>query len=108
MLTLGWSLAAPIVSVLIGLIILVASFRLLRDATNVLLEGSPRHIDPADLRQAVEALPRVLGVHDLHTWTITSGYYAMSAHILLREPCSREEAGVLLSDLRRLVRQRYR
>ena len=107
MLTLGWFLVDPIISVVIGLIILVGSYRLVRDAMNVLLEGSPPHVDPVDLQRFIEAFPLVKGVHDIHTWTITSGYHAMSAHVLLGVDCGAAQAQVLLKELRRTIALRY-
>ena len=91
----------------VGILILVGSSRLIRDAVNVLLEGSPAHVDPVELQRAIEAFPRVEGVHDIHTWTITSGYHAMSAHVLLQSRCTLAQAQALLDDLRHMVDDRF-
>ncbi len=74
MLTLGWYVMDPIMGVSIGVLILAGSSRLIWEAVNVLLGGSPSHVDLAELRRDIEAFPLVEGVHDIHTWTITSGY----------------------------------
>ncbi len=108
MLTLGWIIVDPIISVVIGVIILAFSSRLIRDAINVLLEGSPPHVDPVGIQRLIESFPMVRGVHDIHTWTITSGYHAMSAHVLLGPDCTQARAQTLLRDLRRTIAARYR
>ncbi|MGD9696451.1 MAG: cation diffusion facilitator family transporter [Thermoleophilia bacterium] len=81
----GWNLADPIVSVLIGLLVLASSWRVLREATAVLLEAAPEGIDPDALGRRMARVPGVVEVHDLHVWTITSGFPALSAHVLVDE-----------------------
>ena len=83
--TTGWYYADPLVSVGIGLFILPRTWRLLKEATGVLLEGTPSEINLGAVRAAVEAVPGVSGVHDLHVWTLTSGVNAMSLHVVLSE-----------------------
>ena len=107
MLTLGWRIMDPIISVGIGVLVLAGSTRLIRDAVNVLMEGSPAHIDPAELQRAIEGFPLAEGVHDIHTWTITSGYHAMSAHVMLKSKCTQARAQALLDDLRHLAGDRF-
>ncbi len=79
---LGWNWADPIASVLIALLVIYASWTLLRDAVSVLLEGAPRHIDVDAVRDAVLAVPGALAVHDLHIWTIASGRVCLSTHVV--------------------------
>ena len=79
----GWRYADPIVSVLIGLLILASSWTLLRDSLNVLLEATPRGIDASAVGRRMAAADGVLEVHDLHIWTITSGFPALAAHVLV-------------------------
>lgn len=81
MLATGWYLADPILSVGIGLLILWGAWRLLRESVDVLLEATPRGIDPRAVQAAAVAVPGVAGVHDLHVWTVTSGFLAMSGHV---------------------------
>jgi len=81
MLGTGWYLADPILSAGIGGLILFSSWRLLKEAVDVLLESTPKHIDPDSVRAALAATPGVRGVHDLHIWTVTSGLVAMSGHV---------------------------
>jgi cobalt-zinc-cadmium efflux system protein len=72
----------PLVSVLIGFLILYNSFGILRDSVDILLEATPRDIDTGRLVQDVKRVKGVLGVHDLHIWSITQNLRTMSAHIL--------------------------
>lgn len=77
----GWMWADPLTSVLISLIIIFGAWRLILDSVNVLLEGTPAHIDLAAVERTIIETPGVDGVHDLHVWTISSGIDALSAHI---------------------------
>ncbi|MEA2632252.1 MAG: cobalt-zinc-cadmium efflux system protein [Chloroflexota bacterium] len=81
----GNPVADPIVSIVIGLLILVSSWGILNESVNVLLEGVPKGIDMADLERAIAAVPGVLGTHDLHVWTVGSGIVACSCHIVVTE-----------------------
>ncbi len=78
----GWWYADPIISSLIGLLILPRTWNLLKEGVNVLMESVPTDVNPAQLREMILAIEGVLSVHDLHIWTITSGTNAMSAHIV--------------------------
>jgi len=77
----GWLAADPIVSILISIVIIYSSWRLILDSVNILLEGTPSHIDLAAVESAILSTNGVGGVHDLHVWTISSGMDALSAHI---------------------------
>ena len=79
----GWRYADPLISVAIGLLILGSSWALLRDSTNILLEATPRGLDAVDIGQRMAAVEGIVEVHDLHIWTITSGFPALSAHVLV-------------------------
>jgi cobalt-zinc-cadmium efflux system protein len=79
----GWLAADPLVSLLIGVLVLVSSWSILRDSTSILLEAAPRGLDMGSVREALAAHPGVVEVHDLHVWTITSGFPALSAHVLV-------------------------
>jgi cobalt-zinc-cadmium efflux system protein len=81
----GWRAADPLVSAAIGIFIIPRTWRLLRQAVNILLEGTPPHLDLAEIQQAMEQEPGVRRVHDLHVWTLTSGREAMSAHVVVED-----------------------
>ncbi|REC49025.1 cation diffusion facilitator family transporter [Chryseobacterium pennipullorum] len=91
MLTTGWYYADPLISAAIGLLIFPRTWRLLKEAIHVLLEGTPKEVDIQALRQSLEQTPGVKGVHDLHVWSLTSGVNAMSAHIVKDELPSRNQ-----------------
>jgi cobalt-zinc-cadmium efflux system protein len=79
----GWRYADPIASAAIATLILASSWSLLRDSTNVLLEAAPRNINTVDVGRKMVGAEGVVEVHDLHVWTITSGFPALSAHVLV-------------------------
>jgi len=75
----------PLVSVIVCLIILWSSVILIRDSFRIFMEGTPHHLNADALRAALLAIDGVVDVHDLHVWTITSGFVSMSAHMMTRE-----------------------
>ncbi|HEX6624763.1 MAG TPA: cation diffusion facilitator family transporter [Pyrinomonadaceae bacterium] len=93
----GWYAADPLFSALIAVLIIWSSWKLIREATNVLLEGTPAHINLAAVEDAILATTGVEDVHDLHVWTITSGREALSAHVIHAHAVSQPE---LLKELR--------
>lgn len=82
MLTTGWYYADPLISAAIGLLIFPRTWRLLKEAINILLEGTPKDVDIHKLRESLEKTPGVKDVHDLHVWSLTSSVNAMSAHVV--------------------------
>jgi len=92
MLATGWYYADPIFSVLLGVFILPRTWRLLVQAVNVLLEAAPAHINLATVERSILDIDGVVGVHDLHVWTITSGFDALSAHVVLAEEAGADTA----------------
>jgi cobalt-zinc-cadmium efflux system protein len=101
-LTTGWAQADPVVSILIGVLVLASAWSILRDSTEILLESTPRGLDVDLLGRRLAGAAGVVEVHDLHVWTITSGFTALSAHVLVRpgEDCHgrRRELERLLHD----------
>jgi cobalt-zinc-cadmium efflux system protein len=81
----GWRAADPVASVLVGLLILPRTWKLLRDAVDVLLEATPAGMDLEEVRRHIVGEPGVADCHDLHAWTITSGMPVLSAHVVLAE-----------------------
>ncbi|GBD10895.1 Cadmium, cobalt and zinc/H(+)-K(+) antiporter [bacterium HR23] len=79
----GWRLADPIASVVIAGILLGSVWHLLRTTADILLESVPSHIDLVHLRESLLRLPGVMGVHDLHVWTLSTGFIAMSGHLVV-------------------------
>src|SRR4029078_13032244 len=91
-----WNCADPVASVLIGLLVIYSSYDLLRESINILMEGTPRHLDIDDVQQALAAVSGVSAVHDLHVWTITSGMVSLSTHIVTDDSRTQRE---LLAEL---------
>ena len=87
----GWYWADPVVSAAICAIILYGGVKLTIKSVNVLMEASPERLDVADIQRALEALPGVLGVHDLHVWTVTSGRESLSVHVTIEDPAASAE-----------------
>lgn len=81
----GWTLADPLLSVLVALLILRTTWRLLAESLDVLMESVPPGIDFAEVGKALAALDGVVSVHDLHVWRMDAERRALSAHLLLRE-----------------------
>ena len=100
----GWYAADPLFSGLISLLIVWSSWHLIRESTNVLLEGTPAHINLAAVEDAILQTTGVEDVHDLHVWTITSGREALSAHVIHVDTISQAE---LLKELRAKLQDRF-
>jgi cobalt-zinc-cadmium efflux system protein len=100
----GWTHADPIASVLIGLLVLGSSWTILRDSTHVLLEATPRELDADEVGRAMATHPGVREVHDLHVWTISSGFPALSAHVLVDAGA---DCHALRAELEQTLRDRF-
>jgi cobalt-zinc-cadmium efflux system protein len=102
--TLGWYWVDPVASALIGALVIYSAWRLILEAVSVLMESAPRGIDVDEVRQAIVDTPGVLGIHDLHVWTITCGLDSLSAHVVAdQQVCSHE----LLQCLRTMLHDRF-
>jgi|SRR5215813_4463607 len=101
----GTSIADPVVSMVIGLLILWSSWGILREAVNVLLEAIPEGMNIESVEKTISEVDGVLAVHDLHVWTIGSGIVACSCHITVEEQSVREGENVLRSVADTLERQ---
>lgn len=83
--TTGWTLIDPLLSLAIGALILVSSLRLLREALHGLMEGAPFAIEPAAVGTALAGVPGVASVHDLHIWSVQSGQTLLTAHLVVED-----------------------
>jgi cobalt-zinc-cadmium efflux system protein len=92
----------PLLSMLIGVFILYSAYRLIREAVDVLLETVPRGIDLSGVSKAIDAVSGVVAVHDLHIWTITSGLYALSAHVVASGP-----ADAVIRNINEVLRREF-
>src|SRR5207247_9077604 len=101
----GYQIGDSSISVLVAVLILWSSSILIRDAVDILLEGTPSHINIVSLREQLGRVAGVESVHDLHVWTLTSGVLAMSCHVVAQDDgLSRTE---LLTRVNGIARQRF-
>lgn len=100
----GWEYADPIAAILIGLLVVLSTGGVLRETVGVLLEGAPAGMDAREVGAAIAATDGVVGVHDLHLWTITSGFPALSAHVLV---AAGADCHAIRRELEGLLRDRF-
>jgi cobalt-zinc-cadmium efflux system protein len=81
----GWYIADPILAVVIGVVILWGAVRIVRESVDILLESVPEHVRIEKVTAAVKSVSGVEDLHDVHIWTITSGIYALSAHLRIAD-----------------------
>jgi cobalt-zinc-cadmium efflux system protein len=103
-LTTGFRRADGIAALIVAIIMLSAAYRLLRDSGRVFLEAAPRGLDPDQIGNAMAVLPGVVEVHDLHVWEVTSGFPALSAHVLVGE---QNDCHQIAHDLKALLHDRF-
>lgn len=94
----------PAASIVIGLLILASSFRIIWETAQVLLEATPTGVRTIDMQREMLGVAGVQNVHDLHIWTVTSGFISLSAHV---ETDRRRDAHDILLDLRRLLSRNF-
>ena len=99
----GWVYADPLVSVLIAAFILWSSWGIVRDAINILLEGTPRGLDVTALVAAMRTVPQVQSVHDLHVWTVSDGMNYLSCHVEVDDSRTLEECTDIVANLNTLL-----
>jgi cobalt-zinc-cadmium efflux system protein len=102
--TTGWAYADPIAAILIGVLVVASTGGVLRETVGVLLEGAPAGMDAREVGAAIAATDGVVGVHDLHLWTITSGFPALSAHVLVEAGA---DCHAIRRELEALLRDRF-
>jgi cobalt-zinc-cadmium efflux system protein len=103
-LTTGWNEADPLASLLIAGLIAATSWRLLKEPVDVLMEAAPAGMSAREIGEALAADPDVVEVHDLHVWTVTSGFPALSAHVVVSRECDRD---LVRRRLERLLEDRF-
>jgi cobalt-zinc-cadmium efflux system protein len=102
--TTGWTLVDPLVSLAIAVLVVASAWSVLRDSTAILMESTPSGVDADAIARAVVEMPGVTSVHDLHVWRITSGFDALSAHVLVGR---HEDCHALRRDVERMLEQRF-
>jgi cobalt-zinc-cadmium efflux system protein len=101
-----WEIFDPLISILIGLFILWSSWSIIKETTNVLLEGIPAGLDMVSLMRDLMGIENVKSVHDLHVWTLGSNYLVLSCHILTNET-SLHEANATAQQIKTMLVEKY-
>jgi cobalt-zinc-cadmium efflux system protein len=101
-----WYISDPILSVLIGILILLSTWRLLAKVVHVLLEGTPDHVDVYNLCHQIEDLEGVTVIHDVHVWTLAPGYDALTAHVLV-DPEREGDSAKLLHEIQEIAYNKF-
>jgi cobalt-zinc-cadmium efflux system protein len=91
----GWHIVDSLIGVLIGMLILRGAYSLVRESVDIFLEATPKDIDVEKMLSELHKIEGVKGIHHLHLWTITSGIYAMSAHVLIEDLLVSRSAQIL-------------
>lgn len=100
----GWTPVDPLLSLVICALILYSTLRLLREALHVLMEGVPLNLSLETVGRSMAEVPGALSIHDLHIWTLSSGRFALSAHVVVKDL---DQWVSLLADLRAMLAQRF-
>jgi len=102
----GWYIVDPLIGILIGVLILRGAYSLVRESVDILLEATPKEIDTETLISDLVGIEEVKEVHHVHLWTITSGIYAMSAHVVV-DDCLISKSTQVLNAIKRVLHDRY-
>lgn len=100
----GWFLADPVISGLVGVLVLRSAWGLVTNSVDILLQSTPFHIDPAEVVHTIEGIDGVVASHDLHIWTVTSGMITLTCHIVIDELHRSME---VLAELKAALHERF-
>ncbi len=100
----GWYWADPAISLGISALVIFSAWELLNESVAVLMESTPKHIDAEGVRNAILQVDGVEAVHDLHIWTIASGFESLSAHVVVADGCVGE---AMLHNLRERLHEKF-
>ncbi|UJF28540.1 cation diffusion facilitator family transporter [Planococcus sp. 107-1] len=95
----GWAWADPLASVIVAVLVLVSGWRVTKEAIHVLMEGTPKNVSIDEVTAAIENIPGVKNIHDLHVWSITSGKNALSGHVVIEEGVSFRDSQLILREI---------
>ncbi len=102
----GWERVDSIISFVIGGIILIGAYKLVMESVNILLESTPKGVDLSEVIDGVKDIDGVRDLHHVHLWTITSGIYALSAHVLIEDQMT-SRSSQILEDINLFLRNRF-
>ena len=102
----GWFLVDPIISVLIGFIIILAAWRILKEGLRVLLEAAPQQVDVTRMVDTLKKIPGIKGVHDVHVWSVSPELHAMSCHVLT-DDLRMSQATEIRKEVEKVLRRQF-
>ncbi|MET1030915.1 cation diffusion facilitator family transporter [Domibacillus tundrae] len=100
----GWNIADPIASIIVAVLIIISGYRVARDSVHILMEGAPSNIDSDNVKEKLLSLHEVQSVHDLHIWSITSDFPAISCHLVVKES---EDEQMVLSKAKKMLHDEF-
>jgi cobalt-zinc-cadmium efflux system protein len=100
----GWYAADSIASVLVALIVLYSGWNIIRESIHILMEGVPEHLNIQEIKASILCLNEVCDVHDLHVWTVTSGFPALSCHVVIQEGVHTQR---ILDKINHMIHEKY-
>ncbi|WLV25969.1 cation diffusion facilitator family transporter [Aciduricibacillus chroicocephali] len=103
----GWSLADPIASVIVAILVLVSAWRVLRDSLQVLMEGVPRDVEVDSVIKTIREVPGVIDLHHLHIWAITDEQRALSCHLVIDGDKKIEEGDKILRQVEQVLAEKH-
>lgn len=104
MLLFSWYIADPIISVIVALLILRSAADVVKNAIHILMEGTPRSVQPADVKQSLLAIEGVHDIHDLHIWMISSDLDSLTCHLLVDDEADEQ---VVLQEAIRIIESKF-
>ncbi|ANF97147.1 cation diffusion facilitator family transporter [Paenibacillus bovis] len=100
----GWTLADPIASIIVAVLVLISAYRVTRDSVHILMEGTPVHIHTEEITRELAGIPHVQGVHDLHVWSLSSDLPLLSCHLIIDDTANGSQ---IMKSARELIQQHY-
>ncbi|MDO9392119.1 MAG: cation diffusion facilitator family transporter [bacterium] len=102
----GWLLIDPVLSVLIGIMILKGAYGLVKESVDILLEAAPAGIESAEIEKALSGIKGVKALHHLHVWSLSSGIHALSAHVQIEDQMT-SQSDALLAEIQELLEHKF-
>ncbi len=103
----GNVLIDPLVALVVAALLVVSGVRLLKDSVRIVLEASPAGLTPETVAAAISSFPGIEGIHDLHIWTVTSGFLALTGHVLVAGDTTVQEATEIVDGVEAILRERF-
>ncbi|MFS0645638.1 cation diffusion facilitator family transporter [Siminovitchia sp. 179-K 8D1 HS] len=100
----GWSIADPIASIIVAILIIISGWRVTKDSYHILMEGAPTNVDVHEIKEAFLGMDQVVAIHDLHVWSITSGFPALSCHLIV-EPQANHD--LILKEANQILQNQF-